>query len=54
MKVLKLRLTVFRKWNQIAVKDFEPQDANNLFKYANDTWNDVVRSRISVFRESKT
>ena len=51
MKVSKLRLIVRRSWGQISVKDFEPQDADNLFKYAKETWNDIKSTRIKVYRE---
>jgi len=51
MKVSKLRLIVHRAWGQIAVKDFEPQRADNLTNYAKETWNDIKSTRIKVYRE---
>ena len=51
MKVIKLRLIVRRSWGQIAVKDFEPQHADNLTNYAKETWNDIKSTSIKVYRE---
>lgn len=51
MKVSKLRLIVRRSWGQIAVKDFEPQHADNLINYAKETWNDIKSTQIKVYRE---
>ena len=50
-RVKKLRLTVYRKWGQIAVKDFAFVPLDEVFKYANETWKDQVRKKVKVYWE---
>lgn len=44
---MKLRLVVYRDWNQISVKDFEvegkPTDWDEVEKYAFDTWKESIK-----------
>lgn len=50
-KVSKLRLKVYRKWGQISVKDFEPQNTENLLNYAKNTWCDRIKTYVKVYRD---
>lgn len=49
-KVKKLRLTVYRSWNQISVKDFECVEYSVIQDYVKNTWSDVVKIRVKIIR----
>lgn len=50
MKVINLRLVVYRQWGQISVKDMGVIDFTEVTNYVHSTWKDVIKFKVKVER----